>query len=287
MSFTEDFFTNPDGLRLQYRDYAPIGEVTGMPVLCLHGLTRNVKDFEDVAPRIAALGRRVLVVSQRGRARSDYDPQHERYQPLVYAADMAAFLDQMEIPSAVFVGTSMGGLMTIALNATRPDLVAAAVLNDIGTELAEEGLNRIRENTSSPEPVKTWAEAIERTKASNLTEFPERDGDEAYWEAFASRLWVKREDGLFHLDYDPAITAAIGDTDAPTLWDYWMPAFEGKPVLLIRGGLTDLLTPQTAAEMKARKPDMDFAEIPNIGHAPMLTEPESWAALEGFIKRVD
>ncbi|MBR9825192.1 MAG: alpha/beta hydrolase [Alphaproteobacteria bacterium] len=286
MQFSDGFFTTADDLRLHYRDYPAQGGETGLPVVCLHGLTRNVKDFEELAPQIAALGRRVLVVSQRGRGQSDYDPQAERYQPATYAADMIGFLEGLSLEKAVFVGTSMGGIITMVVNALRPDLVASAVINDIGAEINEAGLDRIRQNVSSRDPVKSWDEAAERAKASNLEAFPLREGDAEFWDNFGRKVFVARDDGLLHLDYDGAITSKIDSTDAPKLWDFWMPAFEGKPVLLIRGGITDLLTPETVAEMKARKPDMDFAEVPNVGHAPFMTEPEAWTAIKAFMERV-
>lgn len=287
MGFSDGYFTTADGPRLHYRDYAPVGEETGLPVLCLHGLTRNVKDFEELAPQIAAMGRRVIVVSQRGRGQSDRDPNPERYQPVVYAGDMVELLDELAIKPAIFVGTSMGGIITMVVKAVRPDLIAGAVINDIGAEIAEAGLDRIRQNVASRDPVASWPEAVARTKASNLSEFPETDNDDAFWQAFARRIFIERDDGLIHLDYDGAITQQIGDGDAPLLWDFWTPGFSETPVLLVRGGITDLLTPETVAEMRARKADMAYAEVPNVGHAPFLTEPVAWAAVEAFLRRVD
>lgn len=108
--FTEGSFATADGPRLQYRDYPAQGVVSGPPVLCLHGLTRNVRDFEELAPMIAGLGRRVIVASQRGRGGSDPDPSPERYNPAIYVGDMLALLTQLGVERAVFVGTSMGGL---------------------------------------------------------------------------------------------------------------------------------------------------------------------------------
>ena len=129
--FDDRFFETADGLRLHYRDYGP-RETRAEPVLCLHGLTRNVRDFDELAPRIASLGRRVIVASQRGRGESDRDPLAERYNPGVYTADMLGLLDQVQIRRAVFVGTSMGGLMTMIAAVQAPGRVAGAVLNDIG-----------------------------------------------------------------------------------------------------------------------------------------------------------
>jgi pimeloyl-ACP methyl ester carboxylesterase len=285
--FTDHYFATADGPRLHYRDYPAVGRETGVPVLCLHGLTRNVKDFEELAPMIAALGRRVIVASQRGRGLSEPDPDMERYQPLTYAADMMALLESLEIGKAVFVGTSMGGLMTMITAATRPDLIAAAVINDIGPELSEDGLNRIRENTSSREPVDSWDEAAARSRESNLEAFPRRADDPAFWDAFARRCWGEREDGKLALEYDGQIIEAMNaGGPLPDLWPFWEP-FKSIPVLLVRGGITDLLTEATVAEMKRRAPDMAYVEVPGVGHAPFMTEPEAWVAIERFMGEAD
>src|SRR4051812_2289201 len=110
--FEERVIATVDGLSLYVRDYPPLLPQTGLPVICLHGLTRNSRDFEVIAPRIAALGRRVIVPDMRGRGQSanDADPAH--YVPAVYAQDVLSLLDKLDAPQAVFAGTSMGGLIT-------------------------------------------------------------------------------------------------------------------------------------------------------------------------------
>lgn len=285
--FSDRFFTNSDGLRIHYRDYPAQGPAGGVPVLCLHGLTRNVKDFEDLAPMIAAKGRRVIVASQRGRGRSDPDPQIERYTPPVYAADMLGLLDDLGIERAVFVGTSMGGLITMMVAGLQPQRIAAAVLNDIGPSISAPGLERIQQNTSSREPAADWDEAAARTREANLAAFPKRAGDGAFWRDFAKKTWIETADGQVALDYDGGIIQMIGgDAEVPDIWEYWEP-FAAIPTLLVRGGISDLLSPATVAEMKRRKPDLDFAEVPDVGHAPFMTEPEAWAKIEEFLDRVE
>tara|TARA_R110002096_G_scaffold161254_2_gene327767 strand:- start:729 stop:1598 length:870 start_codon:yes stop_codon:yes gene_type:complete len=285
--YSDHFFATAEGLRLHYRDYPAVGDSRGVPILCLHGLTRNVVDFEDLAPRLAALGRRVIVASQRGRGRSDPDPQAQRYQPLTYAGDMIGLLDALKIERAVFIGTSMGGLMTMIIAATQPDRVAAAVLNDIGPEIATAGLDRIKANVASRDPVATWDEAAARSRAANLAAFPKRADDAGFWLDFAHKTWVETGDGRIALAYDGAIVDQIDSSAVPPdMWPFWEP-FKGFPALLVRGGISDLLTAETAAEMRRRKPDLDFVEVPDVGHAPFMTEPEAWAAIEAFIQRVD
>tara|TARA_R110000868_G_scaffold2384_7_gene17736 strand:+ start:16933 stop:17802 length:870 start_codon:yes stop_codon:yes gene_type:complete len=285
--FTDHFHASTDGTALHYRDYPAVGPVTGVPVLCLHGLTRNVRDFEDLAPRLAALGRRVIVASQRGRGLSAPDPSPERYQPVTYAGDMLGLLDALGIERAVFIGTSMGGLMTLIIAAQQPQRLAAAVLNDIGPEIAMDGLERIKLNVSSRDPVASWEAAAARSREANLAAFPDRADDSAFWLDFAHKTWVETGDGQIALAYDGAIVDQIDSSAVPPdLWPFWTP-FKTIPTLLVRGGISDLLAPETVAEMKRQKPDLGFVEVPDVGHAPFMTEPEAWAAIERFLTQVE
>jgi len=142
-AYVERRWKSSDGLDLFARDYAPGPGVARPPVIAIHGLTRNSADFEALAPLLAQSGRRVLAVDVRGRGLSDRAPDPMTYRPDVYAADVLALMDQAAIDRAVFVGTSMGGLITMTLTALRPKAVVAAILNDIGPEAAPEGLARI------------------------------------------------------------------------------------------------------------------------------------------------
>lgn len=285
-AFTDHFFTTADGLKIHFRDYAPACEAAGLPVVCLHGLTRNVKDFEDLAPRIVEMGRRVISVSQRGRGLSDPDPMAERYQPLTYAVDVVGLLDSIGVKRAIFIGTSMGGLMTMIIAAQEPDRLGGAVINDIGPEIAPEGIARIVANVSSRDPVTTWDEAAARSRASNLAAFPKRADDADFWANFARKTWIEDGDQI-RLDYDGTIVEQMGaGDDLPDLWPFWAP-FAQIPTLLVRGGITDLLTPATVTRMREQAPDMRCVEVPDVGHAPFLTEPEAWAAIARFLADCD
>jgi pimeloyl-ACP methyl ester carboxylesterase len=285
-AYTDHFHATPDGPRLHYRDYPAVGATTGVPVLCLHGLTRNVKDFGQMAPRIAATGRRVLVVSMRGRGLSDADPKPERYQPLTYAIDVIGLLNVLDLERAVFIGTSMGGLITMIIASIEPQRISAAVLNDIGPQIDQAGLDRIMSNVSSRDPAANWAEAIERTKSNNIAAFPNETGD-AFWEELARNTWVDSDDGRLVYDYDGAIIEEMGKGgDVPNLWPMFEP-FATIDTLCIRGGISDLLSVAIVAEMKRRKPDLLTVEVPDVGHAPFLTEPEAWVALEDFLGKVE
>ncbi len=292
--YSELFHELEDGLELAYRDYPALGGVVPpaagpLPVICLHGLTRNAKDFEDVAPAIARGGRRVIVPSMRGRGRSSWDPKPERYVPLTYAADVRSLLDALALPRAVFVGTSLGGIVSMIVAAMEPGRISACVLNDVGAEIAAEGLARIRSYVGKGAPARDWAEAAERAHEVNAVAFP-KETDNAFWIAFAKRTRKLTEEGVVS-DYDPAIAAAMGPADASAnaagvLWPLFE-ALKPTPTLLIRGALSDLLSVETVAEMRRRKPDITVVEVPDVGHAPMLTEPHAAAGLSAFLSVVE
>lgn len=287
-AFEDRAIAAADGLALYARDYAPLLPETGLPVICLHGLTRNSADFEVVAPRIASLGRRVIAPDTRGRGRSADDPDPAHYAPPVYVQDVIAILEALEISQAVFVGTSMGGLVTMVLAAFAPERIAAAVLNDVGPALDPAGLARIGAYVGQGKPVADWAAAAEMVKAINGSAFPDREHDSAFWDAFARRLCRQRADGLIEAAYDENIALAFADPEVTPSFDM-MPLFEQlakKPVLTIRGEISDLLSPAGVARMQAIKPDMDYAEVPRVGHAPLLDEPQAWDALLEFLAKV-
>lgn len=283
--FVESRFINADGLKLEYRDYAPVGSVTGPPVLCLHGLTRNVRDYDELAPMLAGVGRRVITASQRGRAGSDADPKPERYNPAIYTQDMLALLNHLGIEQAVFVGTSMGGLMTMIAAATAPHRVAGAVLNDIGPEIDPKGLARIQSYVGQGKAIASWEEAAALCRGINGIAFPNETGD-AFWMNFAHKIYREEAPGRIVLDYDPAIarTVAPGSNDIANLWPLF-DALKPIPTLLVRGAITDVLMESTVEEMRRRKPDLIVASVPDVGHAPFLTEREAWAAVRDFVTR--
>ncbi len=287
-AFEERIVATADGLTLYARDYAPLTPITGLPVICLHGLTRNSRDFEVIAPRIAACGRRVVAPDMRGRGKSANDPDPAHYQPAIYAQDVIALMGKLEVPEAVFVGTSMGGIITMVLAALAPARIAAAVLNDIGHKVSPEGVARIGGYVGRTRPVANWAVAAEAVRAIAGAAYPERLDDGAFWEAFARRTFRAREDGTIETDYDPHIAlafAASADAPPPDMAPLFQ-ALAAKPLLSVRGAISDLLSAETVAEMRALKPDLESVEVENIGHAPMLDEPEAWDAVLGFLAKV-
>jgi pimeloyl-ACP methyl ester carboxylesterase len=276
-----------DGLRLHLRKWAG-GEKT--PALCIPGLTRNAADFEDFGPAIAETGRDVFAVSLRGRGRSDYDPSYRNYVPPTYVGDVLAALDQQGVRRAIFVGTSLGGLVTMLTAAAAPERLAAAVVNDIGPELAPEGIARIAGyvGARSADPDSTvpdLAAAAAQIRAINEVAFPGRDA--RFWETFARRTYEQRPDGSWRLAYDPAIGQAL--IEAGPAGDLWEP-FErlaSIETLVVRGALSDLLSQDIIEKMRTARPGFDYCEVADVGHAPTLTEPDALAAIRRFLAKID
>jgi pimeloyl-ACP methyl ester carboxylesterase len=285
--YSETFIDTVDGLKLYIRDYAPLLPQTGAPVICLHGLTRNSRDFETVAPRIAALGRRVIVPDMRGRGRSAYDSDPAHYVPTVYAQDVLTLLDKLEIQQAVFVGTSMGGIITMVVAALAPNRIAAAVLNDVGPRLNSEGLARIGSYVGRTPPMETWEQAIAAVRAVGGAVYPTRADDDNFWDAFTHRLVREREDGKFVTDYDPNIALAFTDpeTASPVDMSPLFQALAAKPVLSVRGELSDLFSAEGVAHMRSLKGDLETVAVADVGHAPIMDEPTAWDAILDFLAR--
>lgn len=283
-NYKDIYYQSTDGLSLYARDYAhPSPRAT---ILCMHGLTRNSADFAGIADHLA-LHYRLIVVEQRGRGNSEWDSNQENYQPGVYVQDMFALLDQLGLDEVVLMGTSLGGLMSMIMVSMQPQRFSAAIMNDIGPVVNPAGLERIKDYVGKSVAVSSWEEAVAQQKAINGKEFP--DFSESQWLEFARALYRENEEGVPVLAYDPAISGPMNDAqDTAVPPDLW-PAFEAMkplPVLLIRGVLSDILAPDCVAGMRARKPDLVVAEIPNRGHAPILDEPESIRAIDSFLEGV-
>jgi pimeloyl-ACP methyl ester carboxylesterase len=287
-NYTEISFTSDDGLRLYARDYAGSSGPARLPVICIHGLTRNSADFDELAPLIAALSRRVLAVDVRGRGHSQRDPRHDNYTPVVYAGDVAKLMHELGIARAVFVGTSMGGLITMALAAQHIELVAAAILNDVGPVLSEKGLARIASYAGKTAAPGSWPEAAGLVKDINLCAFPDNSDEE--WGKWARRAFEQDEAGRLAPRYDPNIAIALQTGKLrPTSLAARM-AFRRltrkRPVLMVRGELSDLVEARQADWMRRAAPNMQYVEVPKVGHAPMLTEPAALEAIAAFLATV-
>ncbi|MCC5862947.1 MAG: alpha/beta hydrolase [Gammaproteobacteria bacterium] len=268
-----------DGLSLFYRDFGG-PEAAGLPVLCLPGLTRNSRDFIPLAQRLAPR-HRVLCPDLRGRGYSAPDPDWRNYQPPTYVADTWRLLDTLGLERVIVVGTSLGGLMAMIMAAQQPNRLAGVVLNDIGPEIAPEGLARIRGYAGLLPPVSDWAAASAQIREVYEIALP--DLDDAAWLEYARRSYREDAQGRPRLDYDPAIGRAVQEVsgEAPDPW----PLFRAlsMPTLALRGALSDILSAATLARMQAEKPDLRVAVIPGRGHVPLLDEPASVAAIDDFL----
>jgi pimeloyl-ACP methyl ester carboxylesterase len=286
-AYFERHWTSRDGLTLYARDYPVSGDEEGLPVIALHGLTRNSKDFEVVAPLIAAMGRRVVVPDVRGRGRSEWDPNPSRYQPKIYARDVTDMMKALEIDRAVFIGTSMGGIITMALAAMRPRAVAAAILNDVGPAVAPEGIARILSYAGQAASIRGWDDAANYMAKTNGVAFPAFGEDE--WMAMARRTFRER-DGVPQLDYDTAISVVL--SKPPSRFAGWIAGLlfrklaRKRPTLLLRGELSDVISADIASRMQRVAPGMQRVDIPKVGHAPMLTEPSAVDAIRNFLRTV-
>lgn len=280
---TERWFASSDGLRLHYRDYAAVAPGR-LPVLCLPGLTRDSRDYADLASRLR-LRRRVLCADLRGRGRSQHDPNWRNYHSGTYLADLDRLLADAGVERCVFVGTSLGGILTMLMAATRPGCVAAAILNDIGPELDTAGLVRIASYVGCQPPVQSWDDATALVRATYEVTLPGLTDEQ--WAAFARRSYTD-VDGVPRLDMDPNIGEALRTTPpsmAPDLWEAFR-ALATVPTLVLRGATSDILAPATLDRMRALKPDLVHVEVAHRGHVPLLDEPEAVAAIDAFLARV-
>lgn len=282
--FSEFHWTTNEGLKLYGRDYVPAVDNGSLPVIAIHGLTRNSADFQGIAGILQSKGYRVLAVDVRGRGKSERAKDPMTYIPPVYARDIAELLDAKGFDKAIFLGTSMGGLITMCLAATRPQAIAATILNDVGPEVAPEGLARIAAYTGKPVTVKNWDDAAEYARLINETAFPHYDASD--WAQFARRIFVENAEGVPVLAYDPDISAPIraGGSAAlvPDLWPLYAELAK-RPTLIVRGSTSDLLSPSIAARMLAQGEMASMIEVPDIGHAPMLDEPEAVEPILDFL----
>lgn len=278
------YFSSTDGLRLHYRDYAAAAPGR-VPVLCLPGLTRNCRDFETVAPRLQRT-RRVLCADLRGRGLSQHDPNWRNYHPGTYVGDLALLLADAGVPRVIILGTSLGGILAMLVAATSPQVLAGVILNDVGPEVAAEGLKRISTYVGKNAPVGSWAEAAAQAKATYGLAWP--DATEEDWLVFARRSYAE-VDGVPRLAMDPMIGEAVRAAPAGAAPDLWpvFGALKSIPTLALRGAISDVLSQETFDRMAREKPDLVRVTVAGRGHPPMLDEADSVAAIDAFLARLD
>jgi pimeloyl-ACP methyl ester carboxylesterase len=274
------FYNSRDGLRLYSRIYPARQAGGGLPVLCLPGLTRNSRDFANLARHISG-EHAVLAADLRGRGLSAWDTDPTHYQLSTYVEDAWTLLDSRGLSRVLIVGTSLGALMGMVM-ATRPESVAGVVLNDAGPELDLAGLQRIAGYAGKLPPVTNWAQAAEQAKVIHQAALP--DLTQEQWLDYARRNYRENAAGVPVPDMDPQIAA--GFRNPPTaplqMWPLYA-QIRGVPMLVIRGALSDLLSAATVERMAREKPDLRHVTVPNRGHTPMLDEPECLAAIDAFL----
>jgi pimeloyl-ACP methyl ester carboxylesterase len=288
--FVSRFMSAPDGLRLHMRDYGAAAD-PGLPVVCLPGLSRNAADFGALAEALAAGAggkkRHVLAIDYRGRGLSEFDPDWQHYNLQVENADIAAMLAAAEIYTAIFVGTSRGGLHAMSLATARPSLVWGVILNDIGPVIEPQGLARIRHYLRHMKAPGSLADAIDAVRKIMSAQFTAASDSD--FEAHA-RAAFQKADGSFGLTFDPGLAKPLEllnlDEPQPTLWPLFE-AMAGIPLLVIRGANSDVLSPATLAEMGRRHKNCAIYIAEGQGHPPLLYDRASITRIAEFIAGID
>jgi len=282
------FVTTQDGLRLHVRDYG-WRNASALPAVCLPGLARTVADFDTLAPALASgrSPRRVIAIDSRGRGQSEYDKNAENYNVVTELGDVITVLSSLGIGKAIFIGSSRGGILTMLLAAARPEMIAGALLHDIGPVIDLKGLARIKSYVGKlPQPC-SFDEGADILHRLFSAQFP-RLTTEA-WRAAARRTW-KISGGALTPTYDVRLAETLVAIDAehplPPMWEQF-DALASVPVLVIRGALSDLLSAETIAEMKKHHPAMRVIEVADEGHVPLLAGDDLINAIVDFAAECD
>jgi pimeloyl-ACP methyl ester carboxylesterase len=282
-AWSDGYWVSSDGLKLHYRDYP--GGASRPPILCIPGLTRNARDFEGVAERLAGKWR-LICVDLRGRGESAHAKDPMSYVPLTYLQDMEALIAELGLTRFVLFGTSLGGLITMLLAVSGNERVAGALLNDIGPDVETRGLDYIRSYVGRSQNWPTWLHAARFLAEAQGDRYPGWDLDQ--WLLYAKRVCRLTPAGRVVFDYDMRIAEPFKLPQGDAGFDLW-PAFRalnGIPSLVVHGEISDLLSADTVAKMLAENPAMQSVTIPRVGHAPTLDEPEAQAAIDALLERV-
>lgn len=281
--FESCFYESSDGLRLHYRDFPARASAELAPAICLPGLTRNCRDFEHVSVWLSA-SRQVICPDLRGRGESAHDEQWHNYNPQQYVADVWQLLDRLNIESVLVIGTSLGGLLAMLMAHDRPAAVIAAIINDVGPEIDPAGLARVQQGAGRLSPAADWNEATELVREHYKISFP--DWPDAKWRDFVHTTYRETDNGTIDLTLDRNVGEASRAGVSGLQENPWLlfDAFKGKPLLVLRGEHSDILSQEILARMQARNPTMETAIIPNRGHAPFLDEPEAIDAIDAFLR---
>ncbi|WP_424431344.1 alpha/beta fold hydrolase [Parasphingorhabdus sp.] len=282
-SYRDIFWESDDGLKLHAYDYPSDSGKT--PVICVPGLTRNARDFRHLGTRFHG-GRRIIMLDLRGRGMSEYSKESSTYNPKQYVSDIIMLMDELNIPKAIFFGTSLGGVVTMIMAKMHPDRIAGALLNDIGPELDQKGLDRIASHVGQGRSFDTWAHAGRDMAENSGDIFP--DFTLKDWIAFAKKLYRMNSSGRIKLDYDMKIAEPFDSKGGGSgaLWNA-LETMEDIPTLILRGELSDLFSQRVAEQMLEKLNQADLVTVPRVGHAPTLEEPASLDAISQLLHRID
>lgn len=279
--FEDGYWVTNDELRLHYRDYP--GPAARAPLICMPGLTRNARDFEPVAELLGGK-RRMLAIDFRGRGESAYAKDPMTYLPITYAQDMGILLRELDLKKFVLMGTSLGGLVSMLLAMEWKDRLAGVILNDVGPEIGKAGAERIRSYVGQGRSFETWMHAARAMAETQADVYPGYGLEE--WLRFAKRTCRLSSNGRIVFDYDMKISEPFRLSGGETGVDLW-PLYDllaDIPLLLLRGEKSDILEKATANKMVKRADQAILATIKGVGHAPSLDEPDTQAAIAGFLK---
>ncbi len=286
MTFQDIHYYSQEGLKLYARDYGSRSSPK-TPILCLPGLTRNSKDFADLAERLSS-DRRVICPDFRGRGKSEYAKGWTDYTPLNEMRDTLDLMAAAGVNHAIIIGTSRGGLVAMNMALHRPTALKGVVMNDIGPEVDKTGIERIMGYAGKMEVPPTWEDAAIAIRQMNERYFPNMPGEK--WHAFA-RMTFRDDGGKPAMDYDAAIgtglrrAAKLMRGNIPTMWKEFK-ALSHVPVLLVRGENSDLLSTATAEKMATEHSNLTLVTAKDRGHAPFLDEPEVTAAIDTFLAKL-
>jgi len=282
------FVSAPDGLRLHVREHGA-ATASGVPVVCLPGLTRTTADFDDLALALTRSkpSRRVIALDSRGRGRSAYDPNSKNYTPAVELRDLLEVMKVINIPRAVFVGSSRGGILTMLLAAINLEMIAGAVLHDIGPVIESQGVARIKSYVGKLRQPQSLQDGAKILRNLFGMQFPKLTA--AQWLGAAERTWNVQAGRLVQ-SYDPALAESLADFNVehplPPLWNEF-DALACVPVLAIRGANSDILSAATIREMRGRHAGLEVLEVADQGHVPFLDTPDLINHIAAFIGRCE
>src|SRR5947207_7351888 len=248
--------------------YTEWGKPNGSPtVVCVHGLTRNGRDFDYLAAMLQRDGRRVACPDIVGRGQSDWLVDKRHYTFATYCADFTAMLARLNGEAFDWIGTSLGGLIGMFMAAQPNSPIRRLVINDAGPFIPKEATRRLLTYVGTQATFASLAEAQEYLRTILA---PYGKLNEEQWAHLTRYSVRKRPDGTYETVYDPGITVPMRSAPAAdlNLWPVWDQI--RCPVLVLRGAESDVLRKDTAEKMKTRGPQVDVVEFERVGHAPPL-----------------